>query len=418
MKSQMGLRQRYGQGIDETKLDSDGRKMYENNISIFENIMLILLTCIGIHNSSSPVFLIMTGAVLMMRVTYMSLDEEKTDRKPAVVDFVLMSAFSLLSGSFTGALVFFFLRDISIYIRMSLGMIMMVLSQILFEKESSAAMCVLKGILCVIGFFMLVLLYRMLESARERRAEESRRLVESNISELHEKQMNEQLVAQRYMSEKNARLLEREDISRNIHNSVGHSITAAIMTLDAADMLYEVRPDEARQKMNAANERIRGSLESIRRAVRVLDEDNALLTAKDLKAELDMVISGFVMDTSIEAYSDYAGMEDEITILHDHVVFLTGAVGEFLTNGVKHGGADMFSVILYGDAAHVRVEVTDNGSSDFADDNSNKRIKDGFGLKKIISYAERYGGKTSFVNDGGFKAAIELPCAIGGKHDE
>ena len=62
----------------------------------------------------------------------------------------------------------------------------------------------------------------------------------SNLNEMHEKRLNQELTKQNYLADKNARLVERENISRNIHNSVGHSITAAIMTLDAADMLYDV----------------------------------------------------------------------------------------------------------------------------------------------------------------------------------
>ena len=89
-----------------------------------------------------------------------------------------------------------------------------------------------------------------------------------------QKKLAKELVIKNYLADKNARLEERENISRNIHNSVGHSITAAIMTLDAADMLYDTAPDKAREKMNTANERIRTGLEAIRQAVRVLDSNN------------------------------------------------------------------------------------------------------------------------------------------------
>ena len=41
--------------------------------------------------------------------------------------------------------------------------------------------------------------------------------------------------------------------------------------------------EDARKRMNDANTRIRGSLESIRRAVRVLDEESAGIAADDLK---------------------------------------------------------------------------------------------------------------------------------------
>ena len=86
---------------------------------------------------------------------------------------------------------------------------------------------------------------------------------------------------------------------------------------------------------------------------------------------------------------------------------------EFLTNGQKHGHADSYVVILMGDSAHIRLEVVDNGKSDFDRSNEEGRIQKGFGLKKMITYAQRCGGKASFVNENGFLGMVELPIVIG-----
>ena len=185
------------------------------------------------------------------------------------------------------------------------------------------------------------------------------------------------------------------------------------MTLDAADMLYDVKPEEARKKMNDANTRIRGSLESIRRAVRVLDEENKILLARDLKEELRTIAAEFAMDTSIEIFENYNEIADEVELPDEHVVFLTGVLQESLTNGLKHGNATEFVVFLMGDTAHVRLEISDNGASDFDKTNQAAKIEQGFGLKKIDSYVKMSGGKTEFTNDGGFKTIIELPI-LGG----
>ena len=142
--------------------------------------------------------------------------------------------------------------------------------------------------LALMAIVMILSLAKLLVRNLEIKKEADRvRVLNSNVSEMHEKRLNRELVKQNYLADKNARLLERENISRNIHNSVGHSITAAIMTLDAADMLYDVKPDEARKRMNDANERIRGSLESIRRAVRTLDDEEGTMPISDLKAAVE-----------------------------------------------------------------------------------------------------------------------------------
>ena len=161
-----------------------------------------------------------------------------------------------------------------------------------------------------------------------------------------------------------------------------------------------------------ANDRIRGSLESIRRAVRVLDDETKAIAASDLKADMESIIHEFVMDRTYRVDHDFSRLPDGGKIPGEHAVFLTGALQEFLTNGVKHGHATEYVVIMIGDSAHIRLEVSDNGTGDFNADNRDNRIRNGFGIKKIISYAEKNGGKTEFSNGHGFRSIVELPIYI------
>lgn len=245
----------------------------------------------------------------------------------------------------------------------------------------------------------------------EKRENDKQRMQGYSLREMQEIQRNKELARQNFYADKNARLIERENISRNIHNSVGHSITAAIMTLDAADALFDKKPEEAHQKMNDATERIRGSLGAIRSAVRALDEETGDVAVKDLICYFDNILDEFMMDTERTCDRLYEFYDREAQLPREHAEFLTGALEECLTNGVKHGNASHFVVKLSGDVAHVRLDVTDNGKSDFGEENSDERIVSGFGLKKLSAYAERCGGSTSFYNDGGFHASIELPIS-------
>lgn len=379
--------------------------------TVIDNIIIIILTVVSLFTSKSPGFFIAAAGLLMVLITYESFNEDK-DRILFFGEFILMAFFAVLSGGFAGFIVFFLLKEVRGYIRLILGVCLFVIAAFILYKNMSLAMCIVKTLLLTAVFLFLILLYYLMERIEKRKAQEDKKLTASNVSEMHEKRLNEQLVLQSFLAEKNARLVERENISRNIHNSVGHSITAAIMALDAADALYEVSPEEARKRMNDANARIRGSLEFIRRAVRVLDEDSAEISAGDLKCEMENIINEFVMDTNIRAAQNFDQLMDDIRIPHDHAVFLAGVLQEMLTNGVKHGNASEFAVILLGDTAHIRLEVSDNGQSDFDSLNSKRRIENGFGIRKIISYAEKCGGKTAFVNDNGFRGMVELPIVF------
>lgn len=229
------------------------------------------------------------------------------------------------------------------------------------------------------------------------------------VNELFQKKLNRELVVKNFLADKTARLEERETISRNIHNSVGHTITAAVMTLDAADMLFDADPERAREKMNTATERMRESLSSIRRAVRVLDSESSFVFVEDLINELEGIVESFSMDTTIVISCDFSDISPRLRLPHEHNEFLCGALQELLSNGVRHGGADKFIVSLSAYRGNICLRVADNGKSDYAEENSELRIENGFGLKKLIAYTGRCGGSASFRNDHGFKAVIKLP---------
>lgn len=381
--------------------------------AVIDDLFMIALTLISLFTCRFTALFIVAAGLLMVLTTYGSFLEEKS-RGLSAAEAVLMTIYGVLSGGFAGFGVFFLLKAVRKQFRVILGLCGFLFTSLVLDKSMPFAGSIVQMLLLAAMFFFLVLLSGLMERMEKRKTREDERLTASNVSELHEKRLNEQLVMQNFLAEKNARMTERENISRNIHNSVGHSITAAIMALDAADTLYDVRPEEARKRMNDANDRIRGSLESIRRAVRVLDEDSAAISAGDLKCEMENIINQFVMDTEIRVDQNVSRLADDIRIPHDHAVFLTGALQEMLTNGVKHGAASEFIVILLGDTAHIRLEVSDNGQSDFDSLNSKNRIENGFGIKKMISYAEKCGGKTAFVNDNGFRGMVELPIVFAG----
>lgn len=376
---------------------------------IMDNLILILLTIVGALYSIIPEVYIIIGAALMIWVTYQKYNESKRDNLVLGTNLVGMLLYACFSGSIYGFFVFGLERKIKVRYRCIASAITYSLHAALTQRFDTPAQIIIGDILLIFVCLAMEGIYKTIDWMQLKNQQEKNRLLQSNLNELREKRLNEQILIQKGVDERNARLMERENISRNIHNSVGHSITAAIMTLDAADMLYEVKPDEARKKMNDATDRIRGSLESIRRAVRVLDEDSKELLAADLKEELNEVIREFVMDTEIEVVKDDSEIEDDVSLPHDYVVFLTGVLQECLTNGMKHGNASIYQVLLRGDSAHVHLEVSNNGKSDSDFTLHGTKYEQGFGLKKIVSYVEQCGGKVAFETESGFKTIIELP---------
>ena len=388
---------------------------------------MILLTFVSTCFSDDTSLMLLTGGGLMILITagYIKDGGGKLI-KISQLSFAVL--FAIGSGNWWGCIVAALLAWMNVRQSMMFAAILYVVTaacRSIMDHLNGLVSAHTAGYMAASGILSLILLeticililiirnlirrYGMNEEA------DRRRIRDYSLREMHEIQKNRDLMRKSYFAEQNARLLERENISRNIHNSVGHSITAAIMTLDAADVLFDKNPEEAHKRMNEATGRIRGSLTAIRSAVRALDEEGADVSFRDLICYFDNILDEFLMDTERTCEKIYDIMSEEYEIPREHAEFLTGALSEFLTNGVKHGNASAFFVKLSGDKAHVRLSVSDNGVSDFDEANSKQRIREGFGLKKLTSYAERCGGFTEFSNDNGFRSVIELPLKM---HDE
>lgn len=371
-------------------------------------ILLILLTIFSVTHTSYPYICILSAGLLLVVFGIRSVSEKQTIGLMLILA-VLSAVFAYSCGYWIGFVIFLEFRTENMkFIRTIFpGMFYVIGGMIIWNKEMPeviAGIFILTAISIVI-IFMEIFVFQYL-SAMEQAAEAVR---VTAVNEMYEKKLNQELVMKNYLADRNARLEERETISRNIHNSVGHSITAAIMTLDAADMLFDSVPDKAREKMNTANERIRTSLDTIRCAVRVLDTENEYIGMADFIRELMTIFDNFIMDTQITLHTDFSKIIDSQEIPHEHAEFLTGAVQEFLTNGIRHGNADTFTIIGITDSTHIQISVNDNGTSDFSTENQPIRIKNGFGLKKIEAYVKRCGGTVSFTNENGFKSKLVLP---------
>ncbi len=371
--------------------------------------LTIVLTIYSFFYTDSPYYILCASGLLLVVFTIENLLEEKNFLIIAV-KIVLFLFICVLSKGF----IYFLLFGQVGYKRTSfvLPSFVYFLFQVFYNKNHfiTALPLIIANILIL---FAISVLIWYLQKVTEKYMDYKKRLMDSvkqlALSGLAEKKLNHMLLIQNSIIERNARLRERENISRNIHNSVGHTITAASMALEAAGMLWETDPQRAADKAEAANKRIKEGLESIRHAVRVLDEEVKNISISDFKMELEAVIDNFSMDTNIKIHFGMEVASYDLQIPHEHTEFLSGAIKELLSNGVKHGGADKFTVWLIADSTHILVSVKDNGKSSFNNENALQKIQDGFGIKKIIAYTKKAGGSTVFKNDNGFYAEIMLP---------
>ena len=76
-------------------------------------------------------------------------------------------------------------------------------------------------------------------------------------------------------------LQERQRIAKDIHDMAGHSITTVIMQTEAAKLILDSNPQEAKSKIVAANLRAQHALEELRESVHLLSGRRSRLSLKE-----------------------------------------------------------------------------------------------------------------------------------------
>lgn len=181
---------------------------------------------------------------------------------------------------------------------------------------------------------------------------------------------------------------ERNRIARDIHDNAGHSMTAVIMQTEAAKLLIDSDPEQAKSKIVSANIQAKNALEQMRDSVHLLAGDKTRLSLKD---ELEEIIAQTMDGTDVKVRFDIA----DLSLSSDRKRFICNTLKECLANGMRHGGATAFYVELSEEAGVVKLTVSDNGSGLPTD------FKEKFGLKGIREKAVGFGGTITLESEEG-----------------
>lgn len=235
------------------------------------------------------------------------------------------------------------------------------------------------------------------------------RQIEENMRELEESR-NELLRAYDKLEE--ATLIEeRNRISKEIHDTAGHSLTTVIMQTEAAKLLVEKDPEEAKRRISAANLQAKTCLEQMRMSVHLLSGRHENTT---LKEYLEGILEESADGTGLTIRSKIEDIE-----LNDEAErFLANTLREGIANGIRHGNSTAFLFELKDKGSYVEFLLSDNGTG--AD---MKTFKEGFGLSGMRAKAESLGGMIHFSSekDEGFEILLSLPSSVKrqeGKHED
>jgi signal transduction histidine kinase len=219
-------------------------------------------------------------------------------------------------------------------------------------------------------------------------------LVAKRQAEAREEQgrLNNELRATRALLAESSRLSERMRISRDLHDLLGHHLTALSLNLEVASHLSEGKVQE---HVRQAHTLARLLLTDVREAVSQLREEGAV----DLSTALRTLVEGVLApDIHLEMPQPFLVEEPE------HANVLLRCAQEIITNAVRHAQADHLWLQFRQTGSAIEVLASDDGSG--AD-----HVALGNGLRGMRERLTQHAGSVDITTarGQGFSLTLSLP---------
>ncbi|PJK09505.1 two-component sensor histidine kinase [Lysobacteraceae bacterium NML120232] len=213
-----------------------------------------------------------------------------------------------------------------------------------------------------------------------------------------QRRLNAELRATRALLTESVRVNERTRIARELHDLLGHHLTALSLNLEVAGHLVE---GKAAEHVRQAHTLARLLLTDVREAVSQMREAGAALQIASAIAPLAENVPGLAVAMDIPAGLVLEDAERAHALLR--------AVQEIITNTVRHAGASRLEIKLWQDGDALRLVARDDGRG-------TAQLIAGNGLRGLSERLEEYGGSARVETAAGQGFAIHLHLPLHGEH--
>lgn len=200
---------------------------------------------------------------------------------------------------------------------------------------------------------------------------------------------NQKLVLEQYLSqiEQITLLEERDRLSKDLHDTMGHSYTSIIMGLEI--LRTELGTKDGEQKIDSLLQLARNSMEEVRAYLHQIDSPQESLP---LTVTLQQLAEEFQKHAKVNVRTRIIG-EEYIVSKQAKMTFYR-CLQESLTNAVRHGQSTEIIVSLHFEPQQTRLDVQDNGRGV-------GEWKDGFGLTAMKERATQLQGRVTVYSEKG-----------------
>lgn len=197
-----------------------------------------------------------------------------------------------------------------------------------------------------------------------------------------------------------SRMTERNRISRDLHDSVGHTLSTIVIQLAAISKLTEASNPKAAAMLNQLHEFTKNGLTNVRHIIHELKPSEYQRLA--FTEQLRMLIQEFEANSQMMVFFNANDPLWELKEEHQSVIYR--AVQEFLGNSAKHSNATEIRIQYHFTNSAVILTLEDNGQgTDY--------FEAQMGITGMKERAELLGGKVGIqtASGSGFKVRIVLP---------
>lgn len=239
----------------------------------------------------------------------------------------------------------------------------------------------------VFVLFMFLLIYKEVKQGKQmRRMNDELRI------------LNEQLKEYAKLQEKMGETKERNRLAREIHDTLGHTLTGLSVGIDAAIMVLNIDPEATLKQLNLLSDAARKGLQDVRRSVEKLRPD--ALEKYELQEAIEKMIADFISISKVNIR--FTCHLEEMNFGPDIDEFVYRFVQEGVTNAVRHGKAKHILVSFATQDDILILGLEDDGIGC-------KNIKDGFGFHHMKERLAQFNGSLRANGENGFIVLAEVP---------
>ena len=240
----------------------------------------------------------------------------------------------------------------------------------------------------VLFVLYLVLLVQSKHHEKERIAILNKQLEEANV----------RLRAFALEAERTAETRERNRLAREIHDTLGHTLTGIAAGLDACIVLVDVAPAVVKKQLEKIRETARHGIVDVRRSVKKLRPDD--LEKLPLQQAIKKVIAEFSASSGVDIQLVEMGWPEKLREDEEEVIYRI--VQEGITNARRHGKATKVTVTCGLEPGRFYIIIADNGRGC-------AEPKQGFGLRHMEERLELLHGRLRYWSDKGFTLEATIP---------